>query len=124
MFSSRNIHFAILGIILDHKNEGAVFVTAVGDFLSQQSDRVVIVRDLKFGRVDAQDCGSEIASVIVHEANEREIRQAALGIFRIKFAFPFFKAVVVGKRVVEAPKINICVRRKYRACRVGDLRLG
>jgi len=54
----------ILGVVPDDEDEGVVLVAAMGDFVGDEADGVVIVGDLELRGVDAENRGAEAARVI------------------------------------------------------------
>src|SRR6202043_3891680 len=97
----------ILGIVLNNKNQRVFVVAAVGDLFRDQSNCIVVIRDLELGSVHAQDRVAEVTGVIVHEPDQRKSGQAVFGEFGIELPRPFFEPVVVGECIVETAKINV-----------------
>ena len=62
---------AILSIVFQNNDQRIVVVAlALGHFLHNQSNGVVIVCGLDFGRVYAVNSRAEVAGVVVHHADE------------------------------------------------------
>src|SRR6266436_4080166 len=82
--------WSILRIILDYENEGvAAIPLALRNLLDDAADRVIVVGRLDFRRVYAIDGGPETSGVIVHHANEPQVRQVAIPLELVKFPLPF-----------------------------------
>ena len=70
---------AILRVVFNNKDQRVVFVDrTVGNFLHQQANRVVVVGHVALGSVHLVDCRAEVAGVVVHKANQSQIRQTAV----------------------------------------------
>ena len=89
---------AILRVVFHNEDQRVVLVDrAVGNLLYQQANGVVVVGHVALWRVHLIDCRAEVSGVVVHEANQGQIRQPAVGVVGIEVPLPLLEAVKSGK---------------------------
>src|SRR5260370_16582481 len=83
---------------------------ALSYLLNDPADRVIIVRSVELWRVHSIDGCAEASGVIVHYANEFQVRQIAILLELVEFPLPFVDAIEIRKRIIEAAKEHVGYR--------------
>ncbi len=98
---------AILGIVFDDEDESVVGIGAVCDLIHRLSYRVVVVGNLKFGRVHAEAGGAEVAEMVMIVAQENQVGEFVGLNLLVEFALPLFVAEEIGVALIEGPEAGI-----------------
>src|SRR5208337_1827876 len=98
---------AILRVVFHDKDQRVVFVDGAGDLLHQQAHRVIVIGYIPVRGVHQVRRSPEVSGVIVHEADQSQIRKSARGVIGIEVPLPLGVTVVVGKRRIETAKVHI-----------------
>jgi hypothetical protein len=105
---------AVLGIVLDHEDEGVLGEGAARHGLDDQTQGVVVVGEFGLDRVHAVNGPLEGTGVIMADAHQHQRRGLAGGDESLEFAVPFLEPPVVGKRLVETAEIRVGVGHEGR----------
>ena len=104
-----HVVWPVLSVVFDHHDQRVVLEAAVGHFLYQQAERVVVVGHLRVRRVHAEFRRAEITEVVVRETHKGQIRQLALRGVLIELAFPLLEQIEVGIVLVVAAEEQVGV---------------
>ena len=111
----------ILRIVFHRENQSTVSVGAVSNLVDQQANSVVVVSGLQFGCIHAVHRGTEVAKVVVREANQFEGRKAMRCDLLVELALPLFESEEIREIVVVSPEAEIGSCDQGRMRRKGDL---
>jgi hypothetical protein len=118
-----NVIRSVLCVVLDDKDECRILEAAVRDLFDDAAQGVIVVCNLGFGRVHPVDRFAKLAQMIVHQAQQRKIRQVTPRHILVEFALPFTFAIEVGKAVIEAAEVRIGSALESRIGRIRDLQV-
>src|SRR5262249_24956502 len=97
-------------------------VRTMRDLVDKQTDGVVVVRSLQFGRVHTINCSTETAEMVMREAHEGKRREAVRLHLLLEFTRPFLEAEEIGKRIVVTAEAEVGTAHERRMRWECDLR--
>ena len=115
---------AVLGIVLDDKNQGVFGIFAVRDLLHDQSDGIIVIRHHGFYGVHAVFSLIKVSKMIMRQAQQLQVRQVIVLYELIELALPLLETPVIGKAHIEAAEVRIGDVLEPRVRRKGDANAG